>query len=69
MQENKPVLELKNTGKKVYQKLKLKKSIFHCTLLCSVVKTLIVSGAGQTDQGTDQGTRPPSELFWTTKKY
>ena len=35
MQENKPVLELKNTGKKVYQKLKLKKSFFHCTLMRS----------------------------------
>ena len=33
MQENKPVLELKNTGKKVYQKLKWKKNIFHCTLI------------------------------------
>ena len=31
--------------------------------LCSVVKTLIVSGA----QRTDQGTRTPTELFWTAK--
>ena len=32
--------------------------------LCSVVKTLIVSGA----QGTDGRTRSPIELFWTAKK-
>ena len=32
--------------------------------LCSVVKTLIVSGAGQTDRQT----RCPIELFWTAKK-
>ena len=32
--------------------------------LCSVVKTLIVSGNRQTDQGT----RCPIELFWTAKK-
>ena len=33
MQENKPVLELKNTKEKVCQKLKLKKNIFHCALM------------------------------------
>ena len=32
--------------------------------LYSVVKTLIVSGA----RPTDQGTRSPIELFWTAKK-
>ena len=32
--------------------------------LCSVVKTLIVSGA----QGTDRQTMSPIELFWTAKK-
>ena len=32
--------------------------------LCSVVKTLIVSGV----QPTDQGTRSPIELLWTAKK-
>ena len=31
--------------------------------LCSVVKTLIVSGA----QGTDDRTRSPIERFWTAK--
>ena len=31
--------------------------------LCSVVKTLIVSLVGQTDQGT----MSPIELFWTAK--
>ena len=31
--------------------------------LCSVVKTLIVSGVRRTDQGT----RSPIELFWTAK--
>ena len=31
--------------------------------LCSVVKTLIDSGAGQTDRQT----RSPIELFWTAK--
>ena len=38
MQENKPVLELKNTKEKVCQKLKLKKNIFHCALLSSAQK-------------------------------
>ena len=33
MQENKPVLELKNTKEKVYQKLKWKKNICHCALV------------------------------------
>ena len=33
MQENKPVLELKNTEKKVCQELKWKKNISHCTLI------------------------------------
>ena len=33
MQENKPVLELKNTGKKVCQELKWKENISHCTLV------------------------------------
>ena len=37
--------------------------------LCSVVKTLIVSGAQPRDQRTYQGTRSPIELFWTAKKY
>ena len=32
--------------------------------LCSVLKTLIVSGNGQTKQGT----RSPIELLWTAKK-
>ena len=31
--------------------------------LCSVVKTLIVSG----NRATNQGTRSPIELFWTAK--
>ena len=33
MKENKPVLELENTEKKVYQKLKWKKNICHCALM------------------------------------
>ena len=36
--------------------------------LCNVLKTLIVSGAGQTNRPTDQGTLSPIELFWTAKK-
>ena len=36
--------------------------------LCSVVETLIVSGAGPTKRRTKQGTRSPIELFWTAKK-
>ena len=32
-------------------------------MLCSVVVTLIVSGA----QPTDQGTRSPTDLFWTAE--
>ena len=36
--------------------------------LCSVVKTLIVVVTDQPmDQGTNQGTRSPIELFWTAK--
>ena len=38
MQENKPVLELKSTEEKVYQKLKWKKNISHCALLRSQVQ-------------------------------
>ena len=33
VQENKPALELKITGKKVYQKSKLKKKNSQCTLI------------------------------------
>ena len=33
MQENKPVLELKNTEEKVYQVLKWKKNICQCALI------------------------------------
>ena len=33
MQENKPVLELKNTKEKVYQKLTWKKNICQCALI------------------------------------
>ena len=41
MQENKPVLELKNTEKKVCQELKWKTNISHCTLVYigSAIKT------------------------------
>jgi len=39
MQENKPVLELKNTKEKVCQKLKLKKNIFHCALFYGALYT------------------------------
>ena len=42
MQENKPVLELKNTGKKVYQKLKLKKSFFHCALITISIMMMVI---------------------------
>ena len=34
------------------------------SLCCSFVKTLMVSGAGPSKQGT----RSPIELFWTAKK-
>ena len=36
--------------------------------LGSVVKGLIVSLVGRTNQPRDQGTRSPIELFWTAKK-
>ena len=36
--------------------------------LCSVVNSLIVSGAQPTNQASKQGTMSPIELFWTAKK-
>ena len=39
MQENKPVLELKNTEEKMYQKKKLKKKNSQCTLIIVVACT------------------------------
>ena len=45
MQENKPILELKNTEKKVCQKLKWKKNICHCALVVMAYKKGICSRA------------------------
>ena len=50
MQENKPVLELKNTEKKIYQKSKLKKKNSQCTLVCMMYIS-VVQYACITDDG------------------
>ena len=57
MQGNKPVLELKNTEEKVYQKLKWKKNICQCALLHMLMMMMpmmrIIEGDSHTTRGGD----------------